>query len=86
MGDYWRRLYTAIDPLQPLYLPIDRPDRQVYLDRINEVTGMSLTTDWPVVGSAEQPARLFSEQEKDMLETLMDELQPLFSRFGYGRQ
>ena len=51
LRENFRLLVDEIDPLNPLYLPIDVPDRQTYLDRINSELGLNLVTDWGVVNS-----------------------------------
>ena len=82
MGDYFRRLMTGIDPLKPLYLPLDVPDRQDYLDRINSELNLDLTTDWSAVGSFDQESRL-TGTDHDIMADFMDEHSVFFHRFGY---
>lgn len=44
-------LRRFIESREPLWLPIDAPDRDKYLARLSEGLGMELTTDWPVIDS-----------------------------------
>ncbi len=85
MFEGFRMLVTAIDPLKPYYLPIDVPDRQNWLDRINTDLGLELRTDWAVIGEHDPlgpPGRLCST-EIAWVEGLMEELSGFFGRFGY---
>ena len=82
MTDYFRRLVTAIDPLKPFYLPLDVPNRQHYLDLINDVTGLELTTDWHVHGSIGEQGKLTGTDHPVMAD-FMEELSGFFGRFGY---
>lgn len=80
--DYYRRLVSAVDPFEPFYLPLDRPDRQEYLDSINRGTWLNLETDWPIWQSIGGHARL-NEEEEEMVVDLLDELSGFFTRFWY---
>ena len=51
-------LVNEIDPLKPHYLPIDVPDRQGYLDKINQDLNLNLTTDWSIENSKEHTYNL----------------------------
>ena len=42
----WTVMVEDIDPLNPYYLPLDVPDRQDWLDQLNERENWNLTTDW----------------------------------------
>ena len=85
LRNYWRRLILAIDPLGPLYLPIDVPNRQDYLDLINEATCLDLKTDWPVTGSTGLSPAFDTHKGSEMklVEGMFDELGDFFGRFGY---
>ena len=86
LWDSWRRLILAIDPLGPLYLPIDVPNRQTYLDAINEEILVELKTDWPVIGSTGLKSNFdsFKGGERIMVDRMFDELGDFFGRFGYA--
>lgn len=42
----WSILINEVDKYKPLYLPIDRPDRDKYLRAINRRLGVELNPDW----------------------------------------
>lgn len=82
----WRRLVTAIDPLNPLYLPIDVPNRQTYLDVINEALCQDIRTNWPVIGSTGLAPNFdsFKGGERIMVDQMFEELGDFFGRFSYA--
>ena len=86
LWDSWRRLISAIDPLGPLYLPIDVPNRQTYLDAINEETCLDLKTDWPVIGSSGLAPNFdaFNGGERKLVDDMFEELGDFFGRFSYS--
>lgn len=47
----WELLVNEIDPHGPIYLPIDSPRRDEYLDNLNMHLGTDIQTDWKPVGS-----------------------------------
>ena len=47
----WELLVNEIDPLNPIYLPIDAPGRNQHLENLNNRCYMNLKTDWEPVGS-----------------------------------
>lgn len=78
-------LVDHFDGFNPYYLPIDRPDRQAYLDRINDGLGLNLQTDWPVFGSrGEMPegAKEHTLNNPEVNRVLTD-YGEFFRRFGY---
>ena len=83
MLDGFRRLVTAIDPLNPYYLPLDVPDRQDWLDRINNDLNLDLQTNWQARNVCSGSGRL-CDTELAWVEGLMDELSEFFGRFGYA--
>ncbi len=83
LADDFRRLVSAIDPLGPYYLPLDVPNRQEYLDLINRELCQNLTTKWTPVCPSGEVARL-GKNEREIVESMIDELGDFFSRFGYG--
>lgn len=75
----WRGLIDEVDPHDPLYLPVDRPDRQGYLDEINRVLGKCYQTDWRCTPGDYDVT--LAQAEEQALATLMED--PFFARFGY---
>lgn len=51
MLQQWNWLIDIVAPYKPLYLPVDSPDKNTYLERIAERLGVPLSTEWPIVGS-----------------------------------
>jgi len=47
----FKLLINELDPLNPLYLPIDVENRQDYLDEINKKLDLDLRTNWSIVNS-----------------------------------
>lgn len=84
MVDYWRRLVLAIDPLDPIYLPLDTRDREDWLARADERLGRpGLTTDWKPRGSCGEKGR-FVGRDEEIVYGLFDELRDFFEgKFGY---
>jgi len=78
----YRRLILSIDPLGPLYLPLDVSDRQQYLDAINDRCGLALRTDWPVIGSSGITIGL-QGPGRTIVRDMVEELSDFFGRFGY---
>ena len=76
----WERLAAFDRKYNILYLPIDRPDRDYYLEVIANAIGTTLTTDWTPAGAFGGPRnetppmpqlapnpvidRFYSEEEK----------------------
>ncbi len=85
LWDYWRRLVSAIDPLKPLYLPIDVPNRQGYLDVICAELLVDFKTDWPVIGSGGMDSAFdtYKGGERRLVDGMFEELGDFFGRFGY---
>ena len=50
LDEQWRTLVDVVAPHDPIYLPVDHPDRNLYLDVLNERMGLDLQTDWKPVG------------------------------------
>lgn len=76
----WNILKTEVDPYEPMYLPIDSPDRMNWLDTISRNIDRELQTDWPVVMSCNKSATL-TETEREAVVEVMDD--GFFDRFGY---
>ncbi len=81
LAGLWAGFIEHIDPLDPCYLPLDVPDRQDYLDTINERFDLALTTDWPVIGHQQfGDVPLTGKEKADVLEQV-EELSGFFGRF-----
>jgi len=78
----YRALVTALDPLKPFYLPVDVPNRQKYLDLINDGAGLNLATDWPVWKPSGEKGK-FAGRDHELMADLQNELSDFFGRFGY---
>lgn len=82
LSDCWRRLVTGIDPLGPLYLPLDADDRDDWLEQINTSLGLNLSTDWPHWKKG--PEVVLRPSHERLVEDVMSELGGFFKRFGYA--
>jgi hypothetical protein len=81
----WETMVFDIDPLKPFYLPLDVPDRQDYLDALNEATGLNLVTDWTPRGVKHGNSDLRYQDVSPTPEimALTERIQPFLDRF-YG--
>lgn len=78
----FRNLIEHIVPLNPLYLPVDVPDREKYLAKLSKAVGRELKTSWDRVSHHDiRPARLFDDDIAAVIELLKD---PFFRDFNYG--
>jgi len=50
LEEQWQTMVDVVMPHDPIYLPIDHPDRCLYLEALNQRIGLDLTTDWQPVG------------------------------------
>jgi len=50
LDEQWRTLVDVVISHDPIYLPIDRPNRGFYLEELNRRMGLDLETDWEPVG------------------------------------
>lgn len=83
MIDMWEFLVNEIHPLNPVYLPIDSPYRDIALGDINAWLGMNMTTDWSPVSSVNGNHPLRHEDvegDKAVLE-LVDRISGFLNRF-----
>ena len=81
----WEVMANEIAPLRPFWLPLDVPDRQDYLDLLNERTGLSLTTDWSPAGVKHNNSDLRWQDVEPTPEiaALTERIQPFLEQF-YG--
>ena len=81
--DSWEVLVNEIDPLEPYYLPLDVPDRQDYLDRLNTATGRSMVTDWGAKGVIHnnQAMRYTDIKPSAEIVALCERIKPFLDRF-----
>lgn len=76
----WQILKTMVDPADPIYLPLDVPDRDRWLSELNCKLGLELQTDWPVIMSCGKSAVLSDVHRAAVAEVMAD---GFFDRFGY---
>ena len=76
----WNILKNIVDEHDPMYLPIDVPDRMNWLDTISRNIDRELQTDWPVVMSCNKSATLSENDKAAVIEVMAD---GFFDRFGY---
>lgn len=75
-------LVDQLDQYNPLYLPIDRPERDDYLKAISKELKRPLKTDWPMVNSrynTVKPEDLGEDQ--DQVDRLVSNINPFLKRF-----
>ena len=88
----WELLVNEIDPLGPMYLPIDatsatsqcnQPLRKIALENINYRTGLNLETDWEPVSSVNGNHNLRHEGMKGdkLMVDLVDRISGFLGRF-----
>jgi hypothetical protein len=76
----WKILKEKVDPYLPMYLPIDSPDREQWLEQIRGFLNPELQTDWPVIMSCNKSAELSDNDRQAVVEVMAD---GFFDRFGY---
>jgi hypothetical protein len=79
----FRTIVYTLDPLNPHYLPIDSPDRQKYLDKINEDMDLDLKTDWEPTGKrlGNDKLRHYDCPADPQTLKLCEEIKPFLDRF-----
>ena len=80
LAGQWQILKTEVDPYLPMYLPIDSPEREQWLEPIRGFIDPKLQTDWPVVMSCNKSAELTDDERASVFEVMAD---GFFDRFGY---
>ena len=83
LAENFRLLVDELDPLNPLYLPIDVDNRQEYLDIINNELGLSLKTNWAIENSKEMTYNLSYKDlspDKIMID-LVSDIEGFIKRF-----
>lgn len=83
LADNFRLLVNELDPLNPLYLPIDVDNRQDYLDKINKDLGLSLSTNWNVENSKETTYNLSHKDltPEPIMVDLVEDIEGFIKRF-----
>lgn len=76
----WNILKSVVDPHHPIYLPLDVPDRDNWLQALNAKTGLNIHTHWPVIMSCNKSAELNDDERESVFEVMAD---GFFDRFGY---
>jgi len=76
-------LATEMDPINPWYVPIDTPDRDSYIDRINSTLGWGLDpAGWPLVGHNPVNSQMdLSKDQRDLLQLVFEKHSEFFSRW-----
>lgn len=82
LNKQWGVLQEEVDIYEPLYLPLDVPDRDLYLSRINFSLGLNLKTDWSNKWSCGFSAEL-DEADEEKVKSAMSN--GFFEQFGYKR-
>ncbi len=80
LAGQWSILKEHVDKYEPMYLPVDSPDRMHWLDTISRNIGQDLQTNWPVVMSCNKTATLNDSERDAVVEVMAD---GFFDRFGY---
>ena len=78
LAGQWQILKNEVDPHDPMYLPVDSPERMNWLDTISRHVNQELQTGWPVVMSCHKSAQLTDDERASVLETMAD---GFFNRF-----
>ncbi len=84
MIDMWDLLVDEIDPLNPVYLPIDSyVTRNGYLNALNIRTGLRLKTDWAPVGAVNgnHGLRHHELEPDELMVELVDRISGFLERF-----
>lgn len=83
----FQTLELRLDPLKPLYLPLDTPKREAFLDEIEKaIGGDPLPRDWPVIRGNEEklgPAEL-TDAEAELMADMIARRAPFFRSLGYA--
>jgi hypothetical protein len=74
----WRTLIDVIAPLEPLYVPVDSENRDVYLAKLGKATKRRLKTDWRGKSDGYLLTPLNDEDEAAVRTLLAD---PFFEQF-----
>ena len=76
----WEILKSTVAPHDPMYIPLDVPNRDSYLFKMNQRLGLNIQTDWPVIMSCNKSATLSENDREAVIEVMAD---GFFDRFGY---
>lgn len=74
-------LKEEIAPFAPFYIPIDKDDRDDWLNKVNSGLKLHLTTDWPVIGKHGGDYLELDKSEERLVDSWMED--GFFTRFGY---
>lgn len=69
-------LKTEVHPHNQIYLPIDSPDRDKWLDQLRAATGKAMSTKWPVIASVIGKPRQYPElspKDKELLHSVTND-------------
>jgi hypothetical protein len=80
---YWETLINEIDRYNPFYLPIDSPNREEYVGRINKVLRLDLSMRFPVIHSKQGTGELTPNdvEVNSITNELVDRHKTFFERF-----
>jgi len=83
LTENFKLLVNELDPLSPLYLPIDVENRQDYLDKINKELGLELRTEWGVENSVKHTYNLSHRDlsPEPIMKDLVIEIKEFLERF-----
>ncbi len=81
--EQWENLRTFVDALDLHYIPIDTPDRDDNIARINEQLGIAIDpAGWiPISPSAEPPGFDFTAQHSDIVKHELEANQDFWGRW-----
>lgn len=82
---YYLNLFHIVHPFRPLYLPVDSPDRDRFIDRIDYTLGIKLQRDFGYVGdSGRWKETELNGREQKFVTDLMQEFEDVFDPLGYS--
>lgn len=81
----WYVLVEQLDRYNPYYIPVDSPNRNDWLDRLNKGLRLDLSTNWPIINSKhntfEATIEDIPEDNREQIERLCKNLDDFLSRF-----
>lgn len=78
----WYILVEQLDKYDPYYLPVDRPDRDEYLQKIGDGIGLDLKTDWPMTNSKHNTTKIGDlGEDQEQVDRLCKNIDHFLKRF-----
>ncbi len=68
MFEQWRELTEICNEIDVYFLPIDHPDRQIYLKTLSDCVGVPLETRWKKYGHKPGNAEFTQDEIKSLIE------------------